>query len=222
MSNNITGKIESGELAINVEIIEGGLQGPMGPAGDAGPAGINGIGAYTNWLALGNTGTEAEYLATIKGEKGERGPQGFTGERGPIGPQGPQGDIGPQGLQGIAGKGFSIAATFSSVAAMDGTDLQTNDFVLIDTDDVDDPDNAKLYYWNGSAFHFLTDLSGSQGIQGEQGPQGTQGPQGIQGVEGPQGEAGIVKAVVLTQEEYDVLGDEVLTNDVFYYIKETV
>jgi hypothetical protein len=60
-------------------------------------------------------------------------------------------------------------------------------FVLIDTGNVNDADNSKLYYKGASAYVFLTDLSGAQGIQGPQGPQGIQGPAGNPGATGEQG-----------------------------------
>ncbi len=49
--------------------------------GDAGPQGIT--SSYEAWLSIGNTGTEADFLATLVGPQGATGPQG---------PQGPAGD----------------------------------------------------------------------------------------------------------------------------------
>ena len=45
-----------------------------------------------------------EWLATIKGEKGEQGVQGPQGEKGEQGIQGPQGEKGEQGVQGPQGE----------------------------------------------------------------------------------------------------------------------
>jgi hypothetical protein len=42
-------------------------------------------------LSLGNTGSEADFLASFKGDKGETGEQGPKGDTGPIGPQGERG-----------------------------------------------------------------------------------------------------------------------------------
>lgn len=137
----------------------------------------------------------------LKGDTGATGAKGDTGAQGVQGIQGDrgeQGETGPQGIQGIAGKDFSIAKTFPSVSSMSGDGLSTGDFVIISST-VDDPDNAKLYLWNGTAFTFVTDMSGAtgvkgdtgaQGVQGEQGLQGEQGTQGIQGVQGATGPAG--------------------------------
>lgn len=88
-------------------------------------------------------------------------------------------------LKGAAGTGFSIAKTYASVAAMNAgyaTDgLPEGAFVIIDTGNVDDADNAKLYVKGAEAYSYLTDLSGAQGIQGETGAQGPQGPKGDTG-----------------------------------------
>ena len=127
--------------------------------------------------------------------------QGEQGETGAVGPQGPQGKQGPQGIQGEKGEkgdAFAIVKVYSSVADMNkdfsGTDVKEGQFVIIDTGNVNDEDNAKLYVKGKTAFKFLTDLSGAQGIQGpkgEQGPQGVQGEQGPQGIQGEKGETGV-------------------------------
>ncbi|MFO0496108.1 MAG: hypothetical protein ACK50Y_11295, partial [Flavobacteriia bacterium] len=45
-----------------------GTPGPQGPAGNDGTNGINGqngLSAYQSWLALGNIGTEADFVASL-------------------------------------------------------------------------------------------------------------------------------------------------------------
>ena len=85
-------------------------------------------------------------------------------------------------LRGAQGEGFKISKTYPSIAAMnagyatDGVPLYG--FVLIDTGNVEDEDNAKLYVKGETAYEYLTDLSGSQGITGPEGPQGATGPAG--------------------------------------------
>lgn len=157
------------------------------------------------------------------GAKGDTGPQGIQGIQGE---RGEQGETGPQGIQGIAGKDFSIAETFPSVASMSGDGLNTGDFVIISST-VDDPDNAKLYLWNGATFTFVTDMSGATGVKGDTGAQGAQGEQGLQGEQGPQGPQGIQGTTgpagkdgtngvdgkdavinVITQANYDALADK--------------
>ena len=121
-----------------------------------------------------------------KGDKGDPGPQGPVG---PQGPQGPQGNVGPQGPQG---EPFSIKKIYSSIEEMKwdftSEELELGDMVMINTDNVDDEDNAKVFIKGAYEFIFVVDLSGATGIQG---PKGDRGPQGVQGIQGPQGEPGV-------------------------------
>lgn len=116
------------------------------------------------------------------------GPQGEQGE------QGERGEKGSQGIQGPRGEAFSIAKTYSSIAAMNADygndDVSVGQFVLIDTGDVDDEDNAKLYVKSETQYTYITDLSGAAGMQGPQGIQGIQGEKGDQGIQGVQGDPG--------------------------------
>lgn len=109
-----------------------------------------------------------------KGDKGDTGSQGPKGEQGDPGSQGPQGEPGPKGDQG---EPFQIRKIYSSVDEMEADynnpGIEEGDFVLINTDDVSDPDNAKLYVKGPTGWQFVTDLSGAQGIQGPQGDTGT-------------------------------------------------
>lgn len=125
------------------------LQGPRGLKGDKGDTGE-------------------------KGEKGDTGSQGPKGEQGDPGSQGPQGEPGPKG---DSGEPFQIRKIYSSVDEMEADynnpGIEEGDFVLINTDDVSDPDNAKIYVKGPTGWQFVTDLSGAQGIQGPQGDPGT-------------------------------------------------
>ena len=80
---------------------------------------------------------------------------------------------------------FAISKTYSSVSAMNSgfaTDgLPTGALVVIDTGNVEDEDNAKLYVKGDTKYNYLTDMSGSQGIQGPQGPKGDTGDKGASG-----------------------------------------
>lgn len=58
-------------------------------AAGAGPAGPSGKSAYQIWIDAGNTGTEAQFLASLKGPKGDKG------DPGPQGPKGDKGDPNP-------------------------------------------------------------------------------------------------------------------------------
>jgi hypothetical protein len=90
-----------------------GETGPAGPQGDAGPEGpqgargADGESAYQIWLDAGNTGTEDDFLDSLKGESGPKGDKGDTGAAGEQGPQGEKGDVGatgPAGAQGAEGE----------------------------------------------------------------------------------------------------------------------
>lgn len=123
----------------------------------------------------------------VKGDKGDQGVQGIQGVKGDPGDRGPDGKQGPKG---DPGKPFSIAKIFPSKDALKGDGLSEGDFVMI-ASNVDDPNNADLYTWNGHEFKFIADLSGAQGVQGPQGPEGKQGPKGDPGERGPEGKQGI-------------------------------
>lgn len=84
----------------------------------------------------------------------------------------PQGVQGVQGFRGPAGKNFEIKRTFKSVQEMNdskGSGFEDGDLTVI-ASSVDDPDNAKLYIWDGTNFKYIADLSGAQGIKGDMGP----------------------------------------------------
>lgn len=85
-------------------------------------------------------------------------------------------------IRGAQGEGFQIKKTYDSVAAMnagyDTDNVPIYGFVLIDTGDVDDEENARLYVKGDKAYTFLCDLSGAQGIKGEKGDKGDTGDTG--------------------------------------------
>lgn len=131
-----------------------------------------------------------------KGDKGDTGETGSQGIQGPVGPQGAQGIQGVQGNQGLQGSPFAIAKVYSSVAALQAdtspSGISAGQFAIIDTGNVNDADNARLYLWNGSVYSFIVDMSGAIGLQGPQGAQGIQGVQGPVGSQGPAGASGTV------------------------------
>lgn len=129
--------------------------------------------------------TEGGYTLTLTDDKGDH--IAFL-------KHGAQGPEGPQGIQGERGEAFSIAKVYTSVAEMEADfsneAIKEGQFVLIDTGNVEDEDNAKLYIKGTNGFVFITDLSGTAGIQGPQGIQGIQGPKGDTGPQGPTGPQG--------------------------------
>lgn len=149
-----------------------------------GEKGDDGVSATHSWSGTTLTITSASGTssANLKGDKGDKGEQGVQGVQGEQGPKGDKGDP------------FSISKVYTSVNAMNSgfaTDgVQEGGFVVIETGNVNDADNAKLYIKGTTKYEFLTDLSGAQGIQGPQGEQGIQGVQGIQGEKGLDGAKG--------------------------------
>lgn len=132
--------------------------------------------------------TESVPFVAPQGEKGEKGDKGDTGA---------QGIQGIQGVKGDKGDPFEIAKVYESVAAMNAgyanDGVKQGQFVIIETGNINDEENAKLYIKGTTAYEYLTDMSGAtglQGPQGERGPQGIQGEQGIPGVKGDKGDTG--------------------------------
>lgn len=71
----------------------------------------------------------------------------------------------------VKGEAFSIKKVYTSVSEMeadtDNAEIKEGDFVLINTSDVENPDNARLYIKTSSGFDFLVDMSGAIGFTGK-------------------------------------------------------
>lgn len=69
------------------------------------------------------------------------------------------------------GKSFKIAKVYSSISDMlddyNTADVEVGEFVWINTGNVEDPDDSKLYLKTDTEWQLVGDLSGNQGIQGE-------------------------------------------------------
>lgn len=181
---------------------EGGVAGPQGPKGDKGDQGP--IGPQGEVGPQGPQGPQGEQgpqglqgLQGIPGEKGEKGDKGEQGLTGPAGPQGEPGAVGPQGPKGDkgdVGAPFAIKKIYTSVVEMQADfsngEVKEGEFVVINTGNVNDEDNGKLYLKGSSEFSFIVDLSGIQGIQGPQGERGLQGEKGEKGEQGLPGQDG--------------------------------
>ena len=124
-----------------------------------GDKGDDGLSAYQIAVINGYKGSQAEWLASLVGAKGDKGDKGDPG------------------------KDFKIVKTFPSIAEMNGSGFSDGDFTMI-ASDVNDPDDGKLYVWNGTSFTYIADLSGSQGIKGDTGKTGEKGDPGEQGEQG--------------------------------------
>ena len=186
-----------------------GTQGNQGNNGSQGSQGDNGSQGYQGYTgAQGNQGsTGSQGVVGNQGGTGNQGAAGNQGFQGDIGYMGSQGDIGytgsigAQGNTGNTGLGFTIAKTYISISALTADTAPTNivagQFAIIENGDAEDPENSRLYLWNGSTYTYVSDLSGAQGIKGETGYSGSKGPQGnnggtgFQGVPGSQGRQGV-------------------------------
>jgi hypothetical protein len=150
-----------------------GATGAQGPAGTNGTNGTDGLSAYQIWINAGNTGTQADFLASLQGAQGIAGTNGADGATGLQGPAGANGADGATGAQGPAGTNGTNGA--------DG--LSAYQIWL----------NAGN---TGTQADFLASLQGAQGIagtigaDGATGPQGPAGANGIDGATGSQGPAG--------------------------------
>ena len=179
--------VVSGEIYKNGTPVGYGYTGSLGYTGSIGFTGSQGVTGFNGSQgATGFTGSQG-----VIGYTGSKGDIGFTGSQGI---QGIQGVTGYTGSKGDTGLGFSIAKSYASVAALQAdtapTGIVAGQFAVIETGDVNNAENSRLYLWNGSAYSYVSDLSGSQGITGPQGTTGFTGSQGIQGVAGSNGATG--------------------------------
>ena len=116
---------------------------------------------------------------------------GFTGS---IGYTGSKGDIGYTGSKGDTGLGLNIAKTYTSVANLQAdtspSGISTGEFAIIENGSLTDAENSRLYLWNGSAYSFVSDLSGTIGFTGSKGDTGFTGSKGDIGFTGSKGDIG--------------------------------
>jgi len=76
-----------------------GEPGTDGQPGAPGPDGAPGASAYDTWLAQGNEGSEADFLASLVGPRGEPGADGTPGQDGAPGSDGEDGTAGSDGRE---------------------------------------------------------------------------------------------------------------------------
>lgn len=63
MNNELKGVIKDNSFNVTVQITE---SGPKGDKGDPGEKGDKGLSAYEIWLQAGNSGTEQDFLDSLK------------------------------------------------------------------------------------------------------------------------------------------------------------
>lgn len=120
---------------------------------------------YQLYLDNGGDLTYEEWLATIKGDKGEKGDKGAPGIQGEKGEKGDKGDPGIQGEKGEKGDKGDSGKSPTIEISLDG-------------------------YWVINGIVTNIKAQGEQGLQGEQGDKGIQGEKGDKGDPGIQGEKG--------------------------------
>ena len=125
-----------------------------------GEPGKDGKSAYQVWLDKGNTGTESDFITSLKGPRGEKGQKGDAGtpgakgDRGLPGERGPQGNVGATGAKGDPGE-----------KGRDGREVQ---FQVSAT-------NIQWKYKEEAIWRDLIALASLKGPQGAKGDAGTPG-----------------------------------------------
>lgn len=108
--------------------------------------GADGASAYEIAVENGYTGTEAEWLSSLKGEKGDAGEQGIQGIQGEKGDTGAAGKDGMNGTDGRDGaNGFSPTATVTETDA--GAVISITDKNGTTTATVKNGTNAEAALW---------------------------------------------------------------------------
>lgn len=117
------------------------LVGQVGPEGES---------AYQIWLAQGNVGSKAAFIASLKGDQGIQGEQGPKGEKGDMGP------------------GISILGSLNDQSELPSSAEIGQGYLI----------GGHFWGWTGSAFEDLGMIQGPQGEQGIQGIKGEKGDTG--------------------------------------------
>lgn len=150
--------------------------------GEKGDKGDDGLSAYEIWLSLGNSGTEADFIASLKGEKGEKGEQGI---------QGIQGENGTDGKDG--------KSAYETWLELGNTGTET-DFLKSLKGEKGDTGERGLQGIQGEKGD--TGERGLQGIQGEKGDKGNDGQNGENGKDGIDGFSPEIEVVGNTENAY--------------------
>ena len=112
---------------------------------------FDGQSAYALAVQLGFTGSEADWIASLKGATGAQGPQGPTGPQGATGATGPQGPTGATGARGPTGAtGPQGPAGASAVAASGSNWVRFSDGTQICWGNGHDTQNFPVAFTNTS------------------------------------------------------------------------
>lgn len=139
------------------------------------------------------------------------------------------------------GDAFTIVKTYPSIQAMqddyNNPEVKTGQFVMIDTGDVENEEDSRLYLKGDTEWKFISDLSGAQGIQGlsayqvavQHGFEGTEaewlislkGEKGETGPKGDKGDPGSDASVTKQNVEAVLTGDITSHNHDSRYISKS-
>lgn len=148
------------------------------------------------------------------------------------------------------GDAFTIVKTYPSIQAMEddynNPEVKTGQFVMIDTGDVENEEDSRLYLKGDTEWKFISDLSGAQGIQGlsayqvavqhgfegteaewlislkgEKGETGPKGDKGDTGEKGEKGDPGSDASVTKQNVEAVLTGDITSHNHDSRYISKS-
>ena len=144
--------------------------------GTAGADGADGLSAYEIAREHGYGGTETQWLASLKGEPGERGEQGLKGDTGDAGAPGNDGADGAPGTPGADG-----ADGAPGQPGQDGAKGDPGTPGADGSDGAPGADGASAYEiavangFVGTEAAWLTSLKGEKGDKGDTGAPGTSG-----------------------------------------------
>lgn len=183
------------------------IVGPIGPKGES---------AYELAVDNGFEGTEAQWIRSLKGEKGADGtvefdnltPEQLNSLKGEKGADGAKGEQGEQGIQGPKGEDGSIV--FEELTPEQKEELRGPRGFQGDQGDRGEKGDRGLQGIQGIQGEKGADgRDGTDGAKGEKGDRGEQGIQGLKGEKGEKGADGTMSFEDLTPEQKETLkGDK--------------
>jgi len=186
-----------------------GADGTNGTDGQNGTDGADGLSAFQIWLNNGNTGTEQDFLDSLKGADGANGLPGADGQNGADGVNGVNGVDGLPGVDGkeveLRNSGTNIEwryvgdvewTTLTSLAAITGADGQDG---IDGVDGINGVDGEQIQLqaglthiqWKYAGDAGWTDLIALSELKGADGVNGQDGIDGQNGIDGENGAAGL-------------------------------